>query len=515
MQSSSGPHKKVCSDKNYLLRLYYGVYPFFGYCCIGTELFYILLYTLHFNPTFVIPLIDVTLQSDVLRSARYGDAEELRSLLVAATPEERSALVNYVQPETLNTPLHMDWAVQNKHLAVVKLLLEGIEDIDVLAQNGFGRGCVTEAFQTEDTEILSTLLEHKSASEERLAAGSGMDNARIREETDDEEDPATSAGPKILQETVLEFGFDSSLPSLRARELALDWNKDVFGTTAEEDITGVSIWSASLLLSRWIIDNKDLFSGKQVCELGAGCGVSGIAASLYTKARRVVLSDLFEHTIKNLEHNVALNKANLRSPKIVQANEQDEERGCDQCGTMQRFSAENPEGKLMKCGGCKSTQYCSRQCQKKAWKTHKTECKRLRAEAEDAVPCALEVAAIDWAKAATWPAQKFDVLLGSDLVYHREIVSVLASAVDGLLSSSPDAKFIHVASQARDSLVEFKDAMAARGFDCEIQIIPDSYKANPLVGTDSVVELFDLHFNEMSDIYCLYTFTRAESRVNP
>lgn len=46
-----------------------------------------------------------------------------------------------------------DWAVQNRHLACVKLLLEGIPDIDVLAQNGFGRGSVTEAFQSDDTDI--------------------------------------------------------------------------------------------------------------------------------------------------------------------------------------------------------------------------------------------------------------------------------------------------------------------------------------------------------------------------
>jgi hypothetical protein len=49
--------------------------------------------------------------------------------------------------------LYVDWAVQNRHLAVVKLLLEGIEDIDVLTQNGFGRGCVTEAFQVDDADI--------------------------------------------------------------------------------------------------------------------------------------------------------------------------------------------------------------------------------------------------------------------------------------------------------------------------------------------------------------------------
>lgn len=47
----------------------------------------------------------------------------------------------------------LDWAVQNRHLACVKLLLEGIADIDVLAQNGFGRGSVTEAFQSDDPEI--------------------------------------------------------------------------------------------------------------------------------------------------------------------------------------------------------------------------------------------------------------------------------------------------------------------------------------------------------------------------
>ncbi|TMW60214.1 hypothetical protein Poli38472_000256 [Pythium oligandrum] len=485
---------------------------------------------------------------EVLACARYGELEELQELLKAVSVDEKDSYVNYVQPDTLNTPLHMacanghadcakeliahgarhianasgntplHWAVQNNHLAAVKALLEGIPDIDVLAQNGFGRGCVTEAFSAQDTEILGVLLEHKSASEERLAEGSGMENAKIREEldeTDDEESKSGSNEPKIVQEMVLEFGFDKSLPTLKARELALDWNKDVFGTTAEEDITGVSIWSASLILSRWIIDNADMFANKQVCELGAGCGVSGLASYLYTKASRVVLSDLFEHTIKNLEYNVALNKTTTASIEPEQEDADDEERGCDQCGVMQKFSADNPDGKLMKCGGCRTTQYCSRQCQKKAWKEHKTECKRIRAErdARTATQRSLDVAAIDWAKRETWPQldgkpSPFDVLIGSDLVYHREIVPVLVNAVDGLLAPNSDAKFIHVASQARDSLIEFKDAMEARGFTCDVQFVPESYKTNPLVGNESVVELFDLHFNEMSDVYCLYTFTR-------
>lgn len=49
--------------------------------------------------------------------------------------------------------LRADWAVQNKHRAIVKLLVDGINDLDVLARNSFGRGCVTEAFQCDDTEI--------------------------------------------------------------------------------------------------------------------------------------------------------------------------------------------------------------------------------------------------------------------------------------------------------------------------------------------------------------------------
>lgn len=55
--------------------------------------------------------------------------------------------------------LPTDWAVQNRHLPCVKVLLAGIPDIDVLAQNGFGRGSVTEAFQTDDPEIRASSVQ--------------------------------------------------------------------------------------------------------------------------------------------------------------------------------------------------------------------------------------------------------------------------------------------------------------------------------------------------------------------
>ncbi|TYZ57824.1 hypothetical protein PybrP1_005544 [[Pythium] brassicae (nom. inval.)] len=61
MYASKGHHKTVAAERNLLLRVYYGNYPFFGFCCVGTELFYILLYVLHFFPTALIPGVDVPL----------------------------------------------------------------------------------------------------------------------------------------------------------------------------------------------------------------------------------------------------------------------------------------------------------------------------------------------------------------------------------------------------------------------------------------------------------------------
>ncbi|CAH0473743.1 unnamed protein product [Peronospora belbahrii] len=488
----------------------------------------------------------------VLKYARFGEAEKLRMVLQSVEGTKRDALLNYIQPETLNTPLHMacgnghvecvcellkyearhlpnangnlplHWAIQNKHREIVKLLVDSIKDLDVLARNSFGRGCVTEAFQCEDTEILAMLLEHSSATEERLAEGTGMGQDAIKEEIEKEGDEVDCSSPNILQEKVLEFDFVPGLPTLRARELALEWSKDAFGSTAEEDITGVSIWSAALILSRWIIDHRDVFDGKQVCELGSGCGVSGLAVHKYTDASRVVLSDLFAHTIQNLEYNVELNK----TYKNAGADEKEEEQQapvldcCGRCGAVQRFTPDNPEGKLMTCGGCRSVAYCSRECQKKAWKKHKSDCKAIRAQREQtetqrkndaSEERVLQVEAIDWAQHETWPigcdGDKFDVLFGSDLVYHQEIVPVLVSVVDGMLGA--DGRFLHVASQARHSLAEFKEAMEARGFSCDVEEVPDNYKTNPLVGDDAVAELFALHFNEMSDVYCIYIFTRT------
>lgn len=43
----------------------------------------------------------------MLKCARFGDEEELKTLLQSVDGAERDAFLNFVQPETFNTPLHM------------------------------------------------------------------------------------------------------------------------------------------------------------------------------------------------------------------------------------------------------------------------------------------------------------------------------------------------------------------------------------------------------------------------
>mmetsp|Transcript_28856 Transcript_28856/g.31499 ORF Transcript_28856/g.31499 Transcript_28856/m.31499 type:complete len:204 (+) Transcript_28856:84-695(+) len=52
VMSVSAHHKskEALEHRNALLQWYYSIYPLFGYCCVGTELFYILLYVLHHHP---------------------------------------------------------------------------------------------------------------------------------------------------------------------------------------------------------------------------------------------------------------------------------------------------------------------------------------------------------------------------------------------------------------------------------------------------------------------------------
>ena len=118
---------------------------------------------------------------------------------------------------------------------------------------------------------------------------------------------------------------------------------------------------------------------------------------------------------------------------------------------------------------------------------------------------------INWEDQSTWPKEKIDFIIGSDLIYQESIVPMLKQVVLGLCQGQ--GTFLYVAPDTeseigRDGLAEFIQAMKETD-GCELvseQLAPKSYHANPLASQDD--DVFFLHFHEMtSAAYRLYEFS--------
>ncbi|KAK0428450.1 hypothetical protein QR680_010813 [Steinernema hermaphroditum] len=81
--------------------------------------------------------------------------------------------------------------------------------------------------------------------------------------------------------------------------------------------TGLSCWQASCHLAD-LLSMLDL-SGKSVIELGAGCGLTGIATGSLQTAKQVMLTDFDANVLVQLRHNVELNSSSemMKSPVSV------------------------------------------------------------------------------------------------------------------------------------------------------------------------------------------------------
>jgi len=67
------------------------------------------------------------------------------------------------------------------------------------------------------------------------------------------------------------------------------------------DLTGQIVWPAAIALGKYIVDNKELFAGKNIVELGAGAGVTGLVAAHY--AKKVLLTDYMDVVLQLLKKN--------------------------------------------------------------------------------------------------------------------------------------------------------------------------------------------------------------------
>jgi predicted nicotinamide N-methyase len=207
-------------------------------------------------------------------------------------------------------------------------------------------------------------------------------------------------------------------------------------------------------MSRWVAspDMVRRLSGRDVLELGAGCGAPSLAAAVHGAPRSVVVTDLNPDTIDNARHNIGLNL--LRGG---------------------RGDGEGDDG------------------------TKKT---------------SVTAAPVDWADESTYPVSliggKFDYVICSDCIYQRDIAHLLRKVVAALLDPN-GGTFLYVAPDGgRDGLDEFIAGMKSDGgFECVSEAIaPDRYRENPLKSGDE--EDFFLHFHELaSKVYILYEFRRC------
>ena len=92
---------------------------------------------------------------------------------------------------------------------------------------------------------------------------------------------------------------------------------------ALDDITGLSVWASAVMLGRWAVENgSQLLVGKHCLELGAGTGLSGLAAAAAMTmetnngkcagmdggcAGWLHLTDFAAETMENLRYNLSAN----------------------------------------------------------------------------------------------------------------------------------------------------------------------------------------------------------------
>lgn len=184
---------------------------------------------------------------------------------------------------------------------------------------------------------------------------------------------------------------------------------------ANDDYTGYTVWAASVLLSRWIIEHRDDFAGQRVIELGAGCGLSGLAAAACTTAERVVLSDYPRSTMENLLYNVARNCERVAAGADAEA--------LGGAAPPRGVGGGEPDHLVATLGGAGGPTFTGRDA--------------FRAPSG----CLMLLAQLDWDDAATWPREAggggafatFDVILASDLFYRRSYARKVASAALQLL----------------------------------------------------------------------------------
>jgi predicted nicotinamide N-methyase len=105
-------------------------------------------------------------------------------------------------------------------------------------------------------------------------------------------------------------------PGRRCLRLVKDAQPDTPRSRRDQqhDVTGWTVWGSSVILARFLLQHRELVAGADVIELGAGCGLSGLAAAQRCAPARVELTDFNAATVDNLRANAAANAAGCAAP---------------------------------------------------------------------------------------------------------------------------------------------------------------------------------------------------------
>lgn len=424
-----------------------------------------------------------------LECARYGEDEDLKDLYVS-----NGADVNYAD-ETGTTAMHraaangevgclkvlkhfgaihsqnlqgnypMHWAALNAQEAALKFIFENYE-VDVLVKNGNGRSTLSEAFQTQKTEIIEICLSHSSASEENLL----KTDADTKVSVDGAYDKNAVLHEMDFGSSSINANTSSNVAgkrNLKVRELPITRADNPFGsdTAPEDDTTGLGLWPAAVLLSRWLVQKDELLRGKVVVELGAGCGLPALAAALYCGPEVVYLTDIHDPTLSNAAYNARLNVYNPEKEDDGMMNIKMTSR------TDEKYIEE-----VTILNSQKPTPIDLNQIDI-SMNIDKDNTNSI----DLPVSSTLIVSKVSWSDPLTFPP-KADILLGSDLVYDAKILTLLTQAVDGMLK--PGGTFLYVApDECRDGIDGLIGSLKGVGIQCVMnEPCPEWMYENPLIG---------------------------------
>lgn len=122
---------------------------------------------------------------------------------------------------------------------------------------------------------------------------------------------------KIKEVTVAGFSYKmavaSNLDELYNTLLAKDKNDE--DVTDERIPYWAELWPSAIALGEYSTNNKEIFKGKSVLEIGCGLGLTGMVASRF--AKNVLFTDYMQPPLDFVKHNCMLNDLNNVSQQIL------------------------------------------------------------------------------------------------------------------------------------------------------------------------------------------------------